>query len=791
MKIFDLSGDWHYSLEDAPDFFCPDYVDSTWPTMHIPQNWFLGGLDHHGVMWFWYDFKYEERPQEPRLHTTLHFDGVDYFADVYLNGIYLGHHSGYFEPFTFDVSQALRNGANILAVRVDSPFEPVGLEGWHMRKRLIKGVLNHHDCRPGGGWEATGQSYNTGGIWNRVYLVEHGAVTFEEILLRADLETQPHILHTEIWVKNRAKSVHSRLEIQCRPENFKGKPFKTQCALELPEGDSHHHIQIPVPDVALWNPWDRGAPNLYQVSAKLGDTEQITSFGFRTVRVDEGFNWYINGKRYFARGSNYLPTQWISEMLFPEVAKSKSHPFGDGPGGDRFKRDVALMKQANLNIIRVHAHVLPPEFHQSCDRAGVMVWQDFPFQWGYANDEAFHKETNRQMRAMVTLLYNHPSIVAWCCHNESPWDAPWMAAEAGGTYDPTQNRELDTRSEKTVLELDPTRYVHRNSGTGDGHTYPGWYFGQWKDYRDLPAAPFVTEYGAQGLSVKESILRTFPQYGPDAGHAELIRFKAWLETQGNYQAILWLKKHLGNRIFRLERNPIFQPLINWLKQWGMKNKGYPYSKIPSRDNTPRELHPAREVWENWRFHDFQPQETFEDGRISPGKCLEEFVNSSQTYQSHLIQYATECYRRNKYSKVTGIFQFDFTDPWPAITWSVLDYWRVPKPAFEALRRAMQPILPIFDFPDDLKAGKAFTARCCAVNDLTRAFPGAKFAWSLHGNGKIIKHGEWLMDMEADTVTTTRKVKMPALEEGAFQFDVMLTSAGGKPLGENHYEIHVE
>ena len=79
---------------------------------------------------------------------------------------------------------------------------------------------------------------------------------------------------------------------------------------------------------------------------------------------------------------------------------------------------LRLHTDANLNLLHVHAHVLPPEFHKVCDRAGMLVWQDFPLQWGYSDELEFRADAVRQMRAMITGLYNHPSIIAWCCHNE-------------------------------------------------------------------------------------------------------------------------------------------------------------------------------------------------------------------------------------------------------------------------------------------------------------------------------------------------------------------------------------
>jgi beta-mannosidase len=580
-----LAGLWRFRADDSPDFHRPDFDDSSWETMRLPRNWFLAGLDHHGAVWFRCEFR--RRTQAGRF-ATLRFDGVDYFADVYLNGELLGHHCGYFEPFAFDVTRLLRSGKNLLAVRVDSPYETPGLDGWHLRKKLIKGVLNHHDCRPGGGWEPVGQSYNTGGIWNRVSLEEHGAVTIERLLLRADLNAKAPVLHVDVTVRNRAAKLRRRLEVRCAPENFKGKAFQFSSTVELPKGDSLHRLKVPLPEVVRWNPWDRGDPNLYTVTVTVEKASRSTAYGFRTVGVDEGFNWTLNGERYFPRGSNYLASQWLAETLFPEIGGDKNHPFGPRPGGPGswFEGDVALARQANLNLLRVHAHVLPPEFHAACDRAGMLVWQDFPLQWGYSDEADFQDEAERQIGAMVTLLYNHPSVAAWCCHNESPSDAPWMAGQAGGLYDPAHNRDLDERLARAVKKLDPARYVHKNSGTGDGHAYPGWYFGHRRDFKDVPGAPFVTEYGAQGLPGRENLLRTLAAHGPDGGYGDLVRFKTWLDSSGKISPTTRTLVRFGTALYSLtEKHPALKPVQNWMRGWGIKVERSPYRNIPAIEAT--------------------------------------------------------------------------------------------------------------------------------------------------------------------------------------------------------------
>jgi beta-galactosidase/beta-glucuronidase len=789
-----LSGDWRYSTKDQADFAEPGFDDSSWKTMHIPQNWFLDGLDHHGVVWFRREFNYKPRGK----FTSLHFEGVDYFADVTLNGSPLGHHTGYFTPFIFDVTGLLRSGKNILAVRVDSPYEQPGLDGWHIRKKLIKGVLNHHDCRPGGGWNTEGQSYNTGGIWNSVHLEQHGAVTIDEARLRSDLESQPSLLHIQLKVKNRAGEQAADLELRCTPENFTGNSYALKSTLDIPAGESVHSIQLAVPDIRLWQPWDRGFPHLYQINTKInaaGKKAVASSlFGFRTVKLEEGFRWFVNGKPYFIRGSNYIGSQWLSETLFQEAVASKTHPFGGGPEGDFYKRDVELARQANLNLLRVHAHVLPPEFHAACDRAGILVWQDFPLQWGYSDQADFRAEAEREMRAMVTQLYNHPSIVAWCAHNESPWDAPWMAGAVGGTYDPDQNRDLDTHLQAIAREIGPDRYAHRSSGTGDGHTYPGWYHGHWRDYRDLPGAPFITEYGAQGLPGKESFQRMLPQFGPDAGFAELLRLKTWIESNKKIDSSTRFLIKFGTGLFRfMDRRPALKRYKELFMKWGMKRSQTVersiYQNLPSEHEIPADLQHARQVWQAWQFHDTQLMETFENG-IKIGTSLADFIINSQSYQAHLIQYGTECYRRAKYEKVTGIVQFDFTDPWPAVTWAVLDYWRHPKAAYDALRRCMQPVLPSIQLPENIEAGKATLVTFCVVNDLTDDFPNAQCTWQLSSDKNVIASASFPVNIPADGISKEVKVTLPSLNAGQFRLNVSL-SFGSKILGENWYEIDID
>jgi len=523
-----LNGEWRYRQtgtelaspspaqgegrgEGGVTYFSPDLDVSNWHTMDIPQNWYLAGLNYHGVLWFRREFLAEGSWRGRAVR--LRFDGVDYLADVWLNGENLGHHAGYFQPFTFDVAEHLNyGGRNVLAVRVESPYEEFRV-AWPQRKTLIKGIFAHHDTRPGGGWGHAGQEYNTGGIWNDVTLVVSDYVTVDGLQLRAEWPTgiaegADAVLTAEGLLTNHADEVADvTVALTLTPRNFESSEAYTLTqTATLRRGETSVVLSGTLPGPRLWWPWERGLPNLYTARLtvhdggpqQVGDSggglsiaERETAFGFREVRVGEDWSWTINGQRFFPRGSSYISSQWLSET-----------------GKEWFLRDVRMMRQANLNFIRAYAHVEPAAFYEATDELGLLVWQDLPLQWGYTDAPEFVDEALRQERDMIALLYNHPSIVVWCGHNQSPWDAAWMA-ERVPDYDPRQNKRLDELLRDQAQEMDPTRYVHLNAGTGDAHVYPGWNYGNWWNFTELPGAPFVTEYGAQALPNLETMRRMF------------------------------------------------------------------------------------------------------------------------------------------------------------------------------------------------------------------------------------------------------------------------------------------
>ncbi|SCX84177.1 glycoside hydrolase family 2 protein [Desulfoluna spongiiphila] len=492
-----LAGTWRYQKgglgpENLAD---PALSHAHWPQMTLPANWYLRGVDHAGVMWF---RKTVPLTLPEGALARLHFSGVDYACDVWVNGTWVGHHQGYFAPFAFPVTAQLQAGDNLIAVRVNSPNEEYGRQ-WSLHKRLIKGVLNHHDTRPGGAWSPRGQEKNSGGIWAPVTLRITRKAAITGLAVTPELTEDGAEAHVALALATPDMAGETvQVTLRVTPQKGDGTPAQavtTQAEFPCLGETLSGHLTLQVPGARLWWPWELGTPALYRVEATVrqGDTVLDTHadlFGFREIKRDPATGtWLINGKRIFLRGTNYIASQWLSEM-----------------DRTRLAADLDLMKQAHINAIRVHAHVEPKDFYRLCDEMGLLVWQDFPLQWGYADDKDFSDEAVRQAKEMVDSLYNHPGIFTWCGHNEPPWDATWMKWKYPG-YVPGQNQELDRVVMQALVKADASRPAQENSPTAD-HPWLGWYSGNWRDYARPTDRSLITEFGAQALP-KQSTLETF------------------------------------------------------------------------------------------------------------------------------------------------------------------------------------------------------------------------------------------------------------------------------------------
>jgi len=471
-----LNGEWLYITDPEIKY---DYnqvkeilKEKNLPLMKIPSNWQVGGLNNYsGAVWF---IKKFETDNESFNTSVIEFSGVDYFADVWLNDFYVGHHEGYFQRFYFDVSKYLNEKENLLIVKITSPKEDVE-NTWPNRKKLIKGIFNHHDCRPGGWSKEYGQDRNTGGIWNDVYLIQTNSIYVSNIKVFPKIfyEEDFALVNFEIDYLN-ANKLRQTLECLIK---FSDKLIEKREIEIIPSNSSKIFLTFNLKNPKLWFPYELGNPSLYTFEIQT-NAEKIfeKKFGLREIElVNDVF--YINRKRFFLKGTNIIPEQNLSTL-----------------NSERINFLINSLKEANVNIVRVHAHINRNELYDAFDEAGILVWQDFALQWTYDESEEFISNAVRQIKDMVNQLHYHPSIVFWCCHNE-PGD---------------QIKTLDEFLFNAVSTEDNTRII-RKASNYEEHCYEGWYWGRKENYISTPMGPLVTEFGAQALPEKDSLVKFIPE----------------------------------------------------------------------------------------------------------------------------------------------------------------------------------------------------------------------------------------------------------------------------------------
>ena len=641
----DLGGIWSAAPSDDElrrRLADPDLDDSGWEQLNVPGHWrshpAFAELD--GPVAYRRRFRAETPAEGQRAFLT--FDGVFYQSDVWLDGEYLGDTEGYFFPQTFEVTGPLAAaGEHLLAVEV-ACARPTDLKA----KRNLTGVFQHWDC--------IDPDWNPGGIWAPVRLHQTGRVRIRSLkVLCPDANSETATLEFEAELDTPAQA-EVTVSTEARREGLTAPAARRVDTHSLAAGDNRVRWRLGIDRPDLWWPHALGGQPLYEVAVdvRLGEGEvsdrRRLLTGLRRVQV-RNFLATVNGERMFLKGANYGP----AGRALGEVSK------------DDLVRDVSLAKDAGLDLLRVHAHVSRAELYEAADRAGILLWQDMPLQWGYGQ---VRRQAVTQAREAVNFLGHHPSIALWCGHNEplalelTPGTAlapRTVARLVAGQLLPSWNKTaLDGSIRRALERSDPSREVVAHSGIvphpawgTDSHFYFGWYHG---DERDFPGtlarlpvvARFVSEFGAQ--AVPESAGFMEPDRWPDLDWDKL-------------------EKH-----YCLQRS-IFD----------------------------RRVPPAGYA-------------TFDDWR-----------RATQEYQAELLRHHIETLRRLKYRPTGGFCMFMLSDAQPAVTWSVLDHQRVPKAGYHVVAAACAPVIVTADRPAaSYGAGDPIALDVHTVSDLREPLEGA-------------------------------------------------------------------
>jgi beta-mannosidase len=656
----ELSGTWRACIADDDlrrDGVGLECDDTAWPLIEVPGHWRSSAEFAATDGPLLYRHRFDRPAPEEGQRRFVRLDGVFYQADVWLDGAYLGDPEGYFFSHSFDITDLSRLAdEHLLAIEVScSPQRN------RTAKRNITGTLQHSDSIDPG--------WNPGGLWRPVHVHDTGAVRIDRlrVLCRDANDARAHVrLHARLDA-DRPRTVLVRTSV----DGLTSREHVQSLAAGLNEID----WTLDINDPALWWPWSLGEQPLTDIAVDvlldgvLTDTRTVRT-GLREVAMQD-WMFSVNGDRLFAKGVNLAPTRAaLAEATPAEV-----------------RRDVELARDAGLDMVRVNGHIARAEVYEAADELGMLVWQDFPLQWGYAR--TIRKEAVRQAREAVDLLGHHPSIALWCAHSDpaSAGDSRGTAAGASimrnvlAQQRPTWNKSILDRWVKRAFEnADDTRSVVAHSGVAphlpllDGtasHLFFGWYHGSHADIDGFAATMprmvrFVSEFGAQSV--------------PDS--AQFVHAEDW----------------------------------------------------PALD------------WQRLAEHNGLQLEPFEQ-HVPPGEfsTFEEWHSATQQYQAHLLRHHIETLRRLKYRPTGGFCFLALADPSPAVGWGVLDHDRVPKPAYHAVSDACRPVIVVADaLRDRVVAGEAIALDVHVISDLHRPldqvrcsatlrWPGGNHQWTWVGD----------------------------------------------------------
>jgi len=598
---------------------------------------YLGKVEHD-LQWipqrnwdYTLDFNVDEKVFE-KDNIDLVFDGLDTYADVWLNGEKILHSDNMFLRYEKDVKNLLKENDNELKVRF-YPFdkERDSLIGTYPLRFPEKYAVMRK-CGYQNGWDWAPRYLNIG-IWKDVSLQ---AWSNMKIVTASVLTENVTDSIAEMKVRVVVNSDAERevfLSIGFDGNGFGFAPTMIQA------GETEMVRTFNIKDPKLWWPNEMGEQNMSTFVISLNDVNKhfctnrtVVKTGIRKVElvqepdsIGASMFFRINGKDVFAKGANYIP----EEMMESWYSKEKTIKL------------LAECKNSHFNMLRVWGGgIYPPDFFfDACDSLGIMVWEDFMYAGStYPYSDEFLNNAKEEAIQQVIHYQNHPSLVMWCGNNEVSngfYDWGWKTSMNWSDEDWLEMQHgMDTLFEDILCQVvenyDGTvpyfpsspkyGWGHQESLTeGDSHYWGVW----WGEYPYEvyleKVARFNSEYGYQAYPSLSTLKKVSPELDWDVIDAHQKH------ARGKYLIDKHIEKYICNDMY------------------------------PAADNMAR------------------------------------LVYNSQLSQAWGMGLAIEAHRAAKPVSM-GTLYWQLNDAWPVISWSSIDYYGNKKALHWKLKDLYAPIL---------------------------------------------------------------------------------------------------
>ena len=516
--IAPLDAGWRFTqASDLAGGETPAFDDARWTTVELPHTWNRIGNDGtersslsnnvQGVGWYRLHFKPPHAAAASRYF--LQFDAVGAVADVWLNGRYLGKHSGAFSRFRFDASSSIKPlGDNVLVVKADNSRPQPG--------------ASTQDVIP-----LSGDFFVFGGIYRNVSLIITrplhvdlldfgGPGLYARVL---DLGATGASVQLSGRVANDLKNPR-RITVEFAIEDAAGgivasKSLETTAAVGSTAMQTRLRVENPRPWQGIESPY------LYRsVMTIRSDTGTILDrvsqpLGFRSVKFDSDRGFFLNGEHMFLKGASMHQDRPVKGWAISHADQ---------------REDFELLQDLGANAVRL-AHYQHDEYsYELADSRGIVVWAEIPlvdkvsFDGSPANP-ALTANARQQLTELVRQNYNHPSIIVWSLGNEIDLNATQVKGpsrptvllrslnELARSEDPSRATTLADCCETVIaphaasqaMPVENRQPIVGIADTVGYNRYFGWYTGQFSDFgrmldeaharhAGLPIS--VSEYGA-------------------------------------------------------------------------------------------------------------------------------------------------------------------------------------------------------------------------------------------------------------------------------------------------------
>lgn len=565
--------------------------------------------------------------------VRLHFEGIDTFASVWVNGRPVGRAANMFVPHQFDVTEHLIAGPNRLKVVIDPVKAHVPTEPdprlWYSYDR---DRVWARKAQFGWRWD-WGPRLVTAGLWQDVTVVSPPRAEITATFYRT-LSVADGTALVECTVETTGSTAGDRVEVRLGSLPPGTSPLASGTA----------RVTLRVPEARLWWTHDLGEPYLYDAECRLVGSEGLVDtraerVGLRTLELrqtdPEGgkrFQFVLNGVELFARGTNWIP----------------AHSFVGTVTDDDYRAWIDLARQGNQTMLRVWGGGLyeKPAFYRECDRQGLVVWQDFAFACSSYpdHDPAFVAAVEEEARLVVRRLRNHPCLALWCGNNEIQWihEQKELDRPEVRLYGRTLWEQLLPR---LLAELDPSRTYWPSSpfggedpngdDEGDKHNWQVW------------AGQIYPQVAGKGVQTDNT--------------AAGVSFKHFSHDEAKFCSE-----------FGLHAYPVRRTLEQCLPPEDLKLGSFGL-KFRNKDKRPNR------------------GKLLMEGYTGLPQDFDQALDFSMLTQAEGLRFGVEHYRRRR-PLCSGALVWQLGDCWPTLSWSVVDFHRRPKAGYWALKRAFAPLL---------------------------------------------------------------------------------------------------